>query len=148
MQKHEGGIASICSFVLPNPHSSLLYLAVLFITIEKAIPGKSNSETLCQNPRREDTQLHFCTWTRGSCHPAGSGNPGLAALPGGTGSFQVIRTGCCSPVHPGKESWSLNCPGSPILPPAVPWELWQFGDSTGIQGAARGGQSNPGQAVL
>lgn len=35
MQKHEGGIASICSFVLPNPHPSLLCLAVLFITMKK-----------------------------------------------------------------------------------------------------------------
>lgn len=35
MQKHEGGIAFIYSFVLPNPHSSLLCLAVLLITVKK-----------------------------------------------------------------------------------------------------------------
>lgn len=35
MQKHEGGFASIYSPVPPNPHPSLLCLAVLFITIKK-----------------------------------------------------------------------------------------------------------------
>lgn len=50
MQKHEGGIASICSFVLPNLHSSLLYLAVLFITTKKQCLEKATVEASARIP--------------------------------------------------------------------------------------------------
>lgn len=80
------------------------------------MPEKSNSETLCQDPRHEDTQLHFCTWIRGPCHAAGSVNPGLAVPPSGTGRFQVTRICCCSPVHPVLEAKRRE------LVPELPWE--------------------------
>lgn len=127
-------------FLIPIP----LCCALLYFSspLKKQFLEKSNSETLCQNPRHEDTQLHFCTWTRGSCRLWQS-------------------WACCAPwghreLSGNQDLLLLTCaprqrelvPELPWFPHPSPWELWQFGDSTGIQGAARGGQSNPGQAVL
>lgn len=56
----------------------------------------------------------------------------LAVLPGGTGSFWVGRSCCCSPGHPGKESWD---PWERRVPPSlvVPWECGTLGTALGSQ---------------
>lgn len=132
MQKHEGGIASICSFVLPNPHPSLLCLAVLFITTKKQCLEKATLKTSARIPGMR---------TPNSISVPGQGAlavPDLMCFLGAQGAFRS----CCSPVQPSKESWSLTCPGregSPILPPEVPWEC-------GSLETALGSEELPGEA--
>lgn len=98
-------------FLIPIPFCSAL---LSFSSWWKGNAWKKQQWTLCQDPRHKDTQILFCTWTRGPCHPAGSVK--LAVLPSGTGCFQVTRICCCSPLYPVLEAKRRE------LVPELPWE--------------------------
>lgn len=88
MQKCEGGIASICSFVLPNPHSFLLCLAVLFVTVKKQCLKKATVKPSARIPGMRTPSYISAPGQGDPAMLQALSIPGLLCLPVGQGDFR------------------------------------------------------------